>query len=129
MTGEQMGALKVVLASLGQAVLHHGDAIGADADAHDVAVTLGWMAVIHPPINEGWRARKEAAEERSPKPYLVCNRDIVEETELLIAVPAKATEHLRSGTWSTVRYARCLGRPISIIMPDGTVIREQCRAQ
>src|SRR5262245_41796084 len=51
--------------------------------------------------------------------YLVRNRDIVEETDLLIAAPANAVEHLQSGTWCTVRYARRSGRH-SIIRPDGT---------
>jgi hypothetical protein len=124
MTSEQSRALRRSLASFEDAVLHHGDAVGADAEAHEQAVVLGWSVIIHPPINAAWRARKVASEERAPKPYLVRNRDIVDETELLIAAPAEAVEHLRSGTWSTVRYARRLGRPISIIKPDGTVVRE-----
>lgn len=122
MTSEQMRALRDLLATFGEAILHHGDAVGADAEAHDIAVMLGWMAVSHPPINNTWRAHKVADEERAPKPYLVRSRDIVEETELLIAAPANAIEHLQSGTWSTVRCARRSGRPISIIRPDGTVV-------
>jgi len=43
----------------------------------------------------------------------------------LIAASANAVEHLQSGTWSTVRYARRSGRPISIIRPDGTVVRKR----
>jgi hypothetical protein len=123
MTSDQMGALREVLAPLRQAVLHHGDAIGADAEAHDIALTLGWKAVIHPPINETWRAHKVASEERPAKPYLVRNRDIVDETELLVAAPAKAAEHLQSGTWATVRYARRLGRPVLVVLPDGKIVR------
>jgi len=80
MTGEQLRALRDLLATFGHADLHHGDAVGADAEAHDIAVTLGWNAVSHPPINDAWRAHKVADEERAPKPYLVRNRDIVEET-------------------------------------------------
>lgn len=87
----------------------------------------GRPSVIRPSMTHG--AHKTADEERAPKPYLVRNRDIVEETELLIAAPAKAVEHLQSGTWSTVRYARRFGRPISIIRPDGTVIREGLHLQ
>jgi hypothetical protein len=127
MTGEQSRALRLSLASLGDAVLHRGDAVGADAEAHEQAVALGWSVIIHPPINEAWRARKAASEERAPKPYLVRNRDIVDETELLVAAPADAVEQLQPGTWSTVRYARRLGRPISIIRPDGSVVREPLR--
>src|SRR5215510_12812367 len=101
MTGEQSRALRLSLVSLGNAVLHHGDAVGADAEAHEQAVPLGWSVIIHPPINDPWRARKKASEERVPKPYLVRNRDIVDETELLIAAPDDAVEHLQSSTWST----------------------------
>jgi len=124
MTREQSRALRRSLASFGEAILHHGDAVGADAEAHEQAVALGWSVIIHPPINEAWRARKVASEERAPKPHLVRNKDIVDETELLIAAPAEAVEILRSATWSTVRYARRLGRPIWIIRPDATVVRE-----
>jgi hypothetical protein len=60
--------------------LHHGDAIGADAEAHEQAVALGWSVIIHRLINDAWRARKAASEERAPKPYLVRNRDMVDET-------------------------------------------------
>jgi hypothetical protein len=96
MTREQSRALRLSLASLGHAVLHHGDAVGADAEAHEQAVALGWSVIIHPPINEAWRARKAASEERAPKPYLVRNRDIVDETELLVAALADAVEHPQS---------------------------------
>jgi predicted Rossmann fold nucleotide-binding protein DprA/Smf involved in DNA uptake len=33
-------------------------------------------------------------------------------------------EELRSGTWATVRYARRIGRPITLLFPDGGVLRE-----
>ena len=59
-----------------------------------------------------------------PSPNLVRKRDIVDKTELLVTAPADAVEHLQSRTWPTVHYARRLGRPISIIRPDGSVIRE-----
>jgi len=49
---------------------------------------------------------------------------IVRETELLIAAPAEFSEQHRSGTWSTVRYARRLGRPVQIIGPDGRIRTE-----
>jgi len=39
----------------------------------------------------------------APKPYLTRNKDIVRDTEMLVAAPADETEVIRSGTWSTVR--------------------------
>src|SRR5262245_53683963 len=44
----------------GHAILCHGDAVGADAEARDIAVTLGWKAVSHPSANEAWRAHEVA---------------------------------------------------------------------
>lgn len=109
---------------------HHGWCIGADAQFHEM---LPWThATIHghPPLNTSKMADlafpPDVAHEA--KEYLVRNRDIVDATEWLIAAP-RGDEELRSGTWSTVRYARKLGRPVSIIMPDPrTIIRERLPA-
>ena len=57
---------------------------------------------------------------RKPKPYLERNKDIVDETGLLIATP-KGEEIVRSGTWSTIRYARKNHKKIIIIMPNGNL--------
>lgn len=111
-----------------QIELHHGDCVGADAGAHGIAYDLGCKIVIHPPANPTKRAMCRGADEERPSAgYLDRNRDIVRETERLIAAPATATEELRSGTWSTVRYARKLGRPIWIIWPDGSWSKRRMR--
>jgi predicted Rossmann fold nucleotide-binding protein DprA/Smf involved in DNA uptake len=117
MTERQKIGLRDLLAPYAGAILHHGDAIGADAEAHDIAIELGCAIVIHPPAVETQRAFNTAAEVRAAKPYLVRNKDIVRETALLIAAPAEATEQLRSGTWSTVRYAKRLGRQVCLLTP------------
>jgi hypothetical protein len=117
MTARQKSALRGLLTSHDGAILHHGDAVGADAEAHDIAVALGCTIVIHPPTIERQRAFRSAAEIRAPRPYLDRNKDIVRDTKLLVAAPADAMEQLRSGTWSTVRYARRLGRPICLLTP------------
>jgi hypothetical protein len=80
---------------------------------------LGCAIVIHPPAIETQRAFKTAADVRAPKPYLDRNKEIVRETALLVAAPAEAVEQLRSGTWSTVRYARWLGRQVKGGCVDG----------
>jgi predicted Rossmann fold nucleotide-binding protein DprA/Smf involved in DNA uptake len=117
MSAKQKEALQDLLASYKGAFLHHGDAVGADAEAHDIAIAIGCLIVIHPPTNETYRAFKTATDVRAPKPYLNRNRDIVWETVLLIAAPSEMTEQLRSGTWSTVRYARRLGRQVHLLAP------------
>jgi hypothetical protein len=125
MTAAQERALRDLLAVHPVAVIHHGDCVGADERAHDIAVSLGCSVVIHPPVDDKQRAFKPAVRARTPRPYLVRNKAIVRETDILIAAPAEASEQHRSGTWSTVRFARRQGRAICIIQPDGTVIRER----
>jgi len=117
MTERQKIAVRDLLASYAGAILHHGDAVGADAEAHDIALALGCAIVIHPPAIETQRAFKTAVEIRAAKPYLVRNKDIVRETALLIAAPAEPIEQLRSGTWSTVRYARRIRRQVHLLIP------------
>ena len=123
MTVAQRKALRALLLN-GSGKLHHGDAIGADAEAHDIAVALGRGVVIHPASLPDQRAFKSAADIRSPKAPLVRNKVIVRETSVLIAAPGERTEQLRSGTWATIRHARRLKRPIAIIYPDGSELIE-----
>ena len=37
-------------------------------------------------------------------------------------IMSEAEEQLRSGTWSTIRYAKRQNKPTTIIFPDGSVI-------
>ena len=97
----------------------------SDEQAHDIARALGRAGVIHPASLPDQRAFKSALDIRQPKPPLVRNKVIVRETALLVAAPADAMEQHRSGTWSTVRFARKLGRAICVIRPDGTLIPER----
>jgi hypothetical protein len=123
MTQKQKYVLEDLLDELHALELHHGDCIGADEEAHIIALIIGMRIVIHPPDDDSKRAFcKLAAEVREPKPYLVRNDDIAEEGEVLIATPKEYEEKVRSGTWATVRYARKKGRDIFIILPDGRVI-------
>ena len=86
---------------------HHGDCIGADADFHAIVSEHSHIRIIgHIPDKNDKRAYCKFHEEREPKPYLVRNKDIVNESEFLLATPKERTEVLRSGTWSTIRYAK-----------------------
>jgi hypothetical protein len=103
---------------------HHGDCVGADETAHHLAQSLSWDIVIHPPLNASKRAFcKGAVATWQRKPYLDRNHDIVDCCDILIACPS-GTEHRRSGTWSTVRYARKERKPIVIVWPNGKVTYE-----
>lgn len=112
---------------------HHGCCIGADATAA-MTVSVKWPIceiIGHPPTD-----RKKVSligqsicdTLRKPLPYLDRNKAIVLESDILIACP-KGEEELRSGTWSTVRFARKLHRPIYIVCPDGTITEENMNAK
>lgn len=118
MTKEQKQALTLLLKRCEGREFHHGDCIGADAEAHDIAEQRGLVIITHPPTNPSKRAWKSSAIELKPKPYLDRNRDIATACDILIAAP-DGPEHLRSGTWSTVRAARKAQKKILIIDQSG----------
>ncbi len=95
---------------------HHGDCIGADAEAHDIAKALGYTIYMHPPTNGKARAYKDGFALKA-LPYLKRNQDIVNSSHLLIAAPATQKEVIRSGTWATIRYARRNNKPIFVLEP------------
>lgn len=124
---EQFFSFRCFIEDLKPTEFHHGDCIGADSQAHRVVREISSPLfriniIIHPPLNPDKRALCESDERRTPKDYLVRNRDIVNETDLLIACPKEANEIIRSGTWSTIRYAKKMGRVCRIICPDGSVL-------
>lgn len=50
---------------------------------------------------------------------------IAETCDRLLAFPNESWEANRSGTWTTVRYARAAGKPVTLVLPDGTVREER----
>ncbi len=102
----------------------HGGATGMDYIFHMIC----WHHIIPTRIRYGTDTVKytkyvlmgggsrKAVEEINPKPYLQRNRDIVNDCDILIAVPIdKDVEEVRSGTWMTIRLARKAGKQIIII--------------
>jgi hypothetical protein len=120
MTPPQEYALeKYLQAYAGVAELHHGDCIGADAQAHALARFLDIAVHLHPPTIPDKRAFCRGAKTTSrTKTYLVRNRDIVDLCDVLLAA-VKGPEEVHSGTWSTVRYALKTSRPVIIFWPSG----------
>lgn len=98
---------------------HHGDCIGADAEAHDIVrMVLPKLSVhIHPPLKPGKRAWCAGDYEYNRVGYLNRNRDIVDAVDFLLACPKERSETLRSGTWATIRYARATNRLHRILFP------------
>lgn len=119
MTPAQKNIVRALLFATSGNSFHHGDCVGADAEAHDIAKELGWFIAGHPPDNDKARAFKECDTNWDPKPYLTRNREIVDACELLIATPTELDEQLRSGTWATVRYAKKTHTNTVIIYPPG----------
>lgn len=119
---------------------YHGDCIGSDAEAADIAVDYGVsLFTIYPPINLNKRAwwcntRKVVhlpveyiplnyrdknifVRWMLPDEYLERNKRIVDDVEWMIAAPKEHKHTVRSGTWSTIRYAWKTKREITIIPP------------
>ncbi len=99
---------------------HHGDCIGGDEDFHKIVSYYADRIVIHPPTDERSRAFCKplpggaTVTWRTPYDYLTRNRHIVDSTTWLVVGPS-GPEELRSGTWSTKRYAEKLQRAFTIL--------------
>ena len=121
-------AMRWLLWNVAADEVHHGDCVGVDELSHcylldvmnvDEAIRPRPLVIVHPPADDRYRANCEWYDKIcEPLPYLDRNHAIVDAVDLLIAVPRSA-EELRSGTWSTVRYARKQDKPVIIIWPDG----------
>ncbi len=121
LTPAQRTQLIEVLKSFGplQHTFHHGDCVGADATAHDLARDEGYQIVRHPPLNPKHRAFCVEGEQRERKRYLTRNHDVVDESDVLIACPYQPREVIRSGTWATVRYAKKVNKLVILVLPSG----------
>lgn len=116
MSERQKAQLVAVLVRYNISEFHHGDCIGADAEADAIARAHGIPITIHPPIIPSKRAYcgKPGDGLWLPKQYLERNHDIVDATDFLVAAPRTDEEELRSGTWATVRYARKRGKKVEV---------------
>jgi hypothetical protein len=104
--------------------LHHGDCFGVDIAMASMFKSFGLKTILHPPLNNQYRAFHESDEVREAKDYLVRNKDIVNECDVLLVFPKEMEEVQRSGTWSTYRYAKKKNKPIVLILPDGSIKEE-----
>jgi hypothetical protein len=106
---------------------HHGDCLGSDADFHhfireiDQAIRI----ITHPGFHAKYsddttlRAFCEGNHTSEAKSVLARNRDIVDETHMLIATPATKKE--TGGTWYTINYSRKQKKERMIVYPDGSI--------
>ena len=140
MTELQHRACVSIFQNFGGKEIHHGDCVGSDYEMHQTFIHYPVDIVVHPAIVDKFRANcygrvitmspKEgtipapvySVTWRTAKSYFARNRDIVEETDRLIAAPL--TKEEKGGTWYTINYARQLKRHIYIVMPDGNYTEE-----
>src|SRR6185503_12138709 len=121
MTAAQLLSLTDTLLEVGTSELHHGDCVGADAEADLLCQRLDIPRVVHPPLAAQLRHFTLPGPRCTvlvPRPYLERNRAIVDAGDIVIAAPQTLEEQQRSGTWATVRYARRLGRMVILLAPS-----------
>jgi hypothetical protein len=122
MTERQKNRLRFVLTNAKDRIaeFHHGDCIGGDAEAHDIAADiLGVDKIwIHPGSNPRLRAYKKSPHILPPDDNLDRNRTMVRICDGLLAAPETKEEVIRSGTWMTIREARDRQKkPFKILEP------------
>jgi hypothetical protein len=119
MTQKQKSKVTIILKKLNPNVGRHGDCIGSDTDFHNIAISLNISIVIHPPIINKFRAFNQEGIILEEKDYLVRNKDIVKASNILIATPDNYQYTQRSGTWSTINFAKKSKIPFIIVYPSG----------
>lgn len=105
----------------------NGDCIGSDTQAANMVDEWFPQVVIicHPPLDDRQRAYNSHFDERrTPKSHFARNRDIVNESDCLIATPVSQPLGASGGTVYTVNYARKQGKSVYLLWPDGSLSEE-----
>ena len=102
---------------------HHGLCRGADDEFHRIVEEIydptARTIVGHPPTDKTHYVPNRCDVTREDKEYITRNHNIVDESDILIACPDGPEKH-RSGTWSTIRYAKKKGKAVFVVLPDGS---------
>lgn len=98
---------------------HHGDCVGADAQAAEIAREIGYLLHGHPSTVPNKRAWVRCDRLEKPLPPLTRNLEIVRASAQMLAAPWEEHEQRRSGTWATIRYAVREDRPTIVVAPNG----------
>ena len=98
----------------------HGGCNGSDIEARDIALACKEYQKIDIECFPGDKDQYENnigfdQEVHDQMPYLWRNKNMVNACNILIATPQSLVEELRSGTWSTIRYARKIKKPCLIL--------------
>jgi len=76
---------------------------------------------VHNPLKTALIGKCDADGIMESRDYLERNRYIVDLTDMLIATPNTEYMVLRSGTWSTIRYAIKTKKEVITIYPSGFI--------
>lgn len=126
MTAKQYQTVVHLIGTLKPDVVIHGDCIGADQQFHEIIDKIRkFNSVPTIRILPGTVAKKRAHCNGDiidpPQPPLARNREIAHLCDKLIACPKESAEQLRSGTWSTIRYARLANKTVYLVIPNGEI--------
>jgi hypothetical protein len=131
MTAEQMKRVRFLLSDNDPDELHHGDCVGADAEAHRIIKDLDpegklCQVIIHPLVPADLRAFCEGGLVLdSDASYAERSQAMVDSVDLLITAPAERIHgDCRHGTCATARYAREHGDPYINVYPNGKIHKE-----
>ena len=101
--------------------LHHGDCVGVDVQAAEVARSMGIKTVCHPPADWRLRAHHKSDVTLEQKTYFARNRDIVDVCDILFVIPIQTSHSSKGGTWYTHDYAVKQDVPVEIFFPARVV--------
>jgi hypothetical protein len=96
---------------------HHGDCVGVDVQAAEMAEEFGYVIVCHPPVKDDMRGFHRSHQFMPPKGYLERDSAIVDSVDVLLVVPKENEWQPKGGTWYTHDYAKKRGVPNSIFYP------------
>jgi hypothetical protein len=117
MNEAQFEQVKKFLKECGGTVLHHGDCQGVDVEVAYIARELGYKIICHPPKFKTTQGFFGGDEMREPLGYLQRDRNIVDESEILLVVPLQNERQDKGGTWYTYDYALKKGKTVHMCYP------------
>lgn len=107
--------------------LHHGDCVGVDVQAAEVARLMGMKTVCHPPVDQSHRAHHKSDVILEQKTHFARNRNIVDSVDILFVLPLQDKWQSRGGTWYTHDYAKKKGVPFEIFFPMSSIVEQLMR--
>lgn len=128
MTPAQMSGVLYFLGRYESFILGHGLCIGADVEADDLTRSLPACKGIVGFPAKGVGAKAVPMEPelflewRTPRGPLLRNMDIAIWCDVMLATPKEEHMTIRSGTWTTCRYALQEEKPLFVVLPSGLVV-------